>query len=148
MITRFVPRSEVKRNQQARDALVKEFSTLRGKCWDEKARRAKADVIRDAKKRGVEVHFAALYGICGEKGYELPPGDPRRKYKGRCVLLGDRVVNQDFETATFADMGNAHTLLDGARLTDAYGCLPGHQDRKSTRLNSSHIPLSRMPSSA
>ena len=26
--------------------------------------------------------------------------------------------------------------------------LPDHEDRKSTRLNSSHIPLSRMPSSA
>ena len=26
--------------------------------------------------------------------------------------------------------------------------LGGHPDRKSTRLNSSHIPLSRMPSSA
>ena len=26
--------------------------------------------------------------------------------------------------------------------------LPGLRDRKSTRLNSSHIPLSRMPSSA
>ena len=25
---------------------------------------------------------------------------------------------------------------------------PGYKDRKSTRLNSSHIPLSRMPSSA
>ena len=25
---------------------------------------------------------------------------------------------------------------------------PGEEDRKSTRLNSSHIPLSRMPSSA
>ena len=83
-------------------------------------------MIREARARGVEVHFAALYGICGEKGYELPEGDPRRKYKGRCVLLGDRVVNQDFETATFADMGDAPTLLDGARLTDAYGCLPGH----------------------
>ena len=28
------------------------------------------------------------------------------------------------------------------------GLLPGMPDRKSTRLNSSHIPLSRMPSSA
>src|ERR1051326_3600907 len=29
---------------------------------------------------------------------------------------------------------------------DLQGC--GHRDRKSTRLNSSHIPLSRMPSSS
>ena len=48
-------------------------------------------------------------------------------------------------------------ILDGPRLFD-YACsitlaglkseLPSATDRKSTRLNSSHIPLSRMPSSA
>ena len=32
--------------------------------------------------------------------------------------------------------------------TGIYGLAPWFRDRKSTRLNSSHIPLSRMPSSA
>ena len=36
-------------------------------------------------------------------------------------------------------------LNNGCRITAAP---VGHEDRKSTRLNSSHIPLSRMPSSA
>ena len=31
---------------------------------------------------------------------------------------------------------------------DRYENAPGHQDRKSTRLNSSHTDISRMPSSA
>ena len=39
--------------------------------------------------------------------------------------------------------GDSLALLDGAEIMKAKG-----QDRKSTRLNSSHIPLSRMPSSA
>src|ERR1051326_1743782 len=41
---------------------------------------------------------------------------------------------------------------EGTRLTNFYSsanlCTPSRADRKSTRLNSSHIPLSRMPSSA
>ena len=40
----------------------------------------------------------------------------------------------------------------GATRTDRWSWAPGQlellEDRKSTRLNSSHIPLSRMPSSA
>ena len=35
-----------------------------------------------------------------------------------------------------------------AAYPDATAFDPSHEDRKSTRLNSSHIPLSRMPSSA
>ena len=44
----------------------------------------------------------------------------------------------------FTDIRSIQTLVDGDRLRLQYGA----QDRKSTRLNSSHIPLSRMPSSA
>ena len=46
-------------------------------------------------------------------------------------------------------------FLNITRNYDAFGCLFGmrnyanfHPDRKSTRLNSSHLPTSRMPSSA
>ena len=50
-------------------------------------------------------------------------------------------------TGTYLDM-----LLSGLRWTIATACLAWvialGADRKSTRLNSSHIPLSRMPSSA
>ena len=42
--------------------------------------------------------------------------------------------------------GNAHGLLSGP--WDTGDGDVGHQDRKSTRLNSSHIQKSRMPSSA
>ena len=50
-----------------------------------------------------------------------------------------------------SNMGNAMAQIDGHYPTGMSGCyvvgLNGG-DRKSTRLNSSHIPLSRMPSSA
>ena len=39
-----------------------------------------------AKALGVTYHFGRVYGICAEKGSELPPGDPARKFKGRDAL--------------------------------------------------------------
>jgi hypothetical protein len=67
-----------------------------------------------------------VHGIIGEKGSELPDGDPRKKHKWRAVLLGDRVYNQDFETATFAVVGSSPTTSNGGSLVDAYGCGPGN----------------------
>ena len=37
------------------------------------------------------------------------------------VFLGNNVVNQDFESAVFADLGNAPSSLESGRLVDAYG---------------------------
>ena len=42
----------------------------------------------------------------------------------------------------------AHKAAGRASDTDRFIIVDGDKDRKSTRLNSSHIPLSRMPSSA
>ena len=42
------------------------------------------------------------------------------------MLLGNKIWNQDYEQACFADLGNAPTLLEGGRSADAYGCLPGN----------------------
>ena len=72
-----------------------------------------------------------VHGIIKEKGNELPKGDPRRKYKGRAVVLGDRVFDQDYGTATFADLGSAPTTLEGGRVVDVYGCAPGNDSQIS-----------------
>jgi hypothetical protein len=60
-----------------------------------------------------------------EKNSELPLGDPKRKYKGRVVFLGNQVKNQYYEQAIFYDMGNAPAMLDSARMCDCYGSSPG-----------------------
>ena len=44
----------------------------------------------------------------------------------------------------WADVANAIAMFEPVLMV----CHPSDVDRKSTRLNSSHIPLSRMPSSA
>ena len=130
-VTKMISKKEMREIPEALEAMRKEFARLSGKCWIEKDRRSKKEVIAEAQKNGEEVHFSMVHGIIGEKGYELPKGDPRRKYKGRAVVLGDRVFDQDYETATFADMGSAPTTLEGGRLVDAYGCAPGNASETS-----------------
>ena len=53
-----------------------------------------------------------MYRIIGEKRSELPPGDPRRKCKGRAVLVGNKVFNRDYQEATFAELGSTLTTLE------------------------------------
>ena len=73
--------------------------------------------------------------------------------EGGCLSKNDfnidlkKMVKGDYLLQNFAMFVNLSDHLDpltkAQRLIDLY-----YTDRKSTRLNSSHIPLSRMPSSA
>ena len=64
--------------------------------------------------------------MCVEKGSELPLGHPERKYKGRAVLQGDQVKDQNWEDALFQDLGSSPAAMEASRAADAYGMLPGH----------------------
>ena len=80
----------------------------------------------------------------------------------RCKLLFNFVLIILFSATvsaslnvTLSDQGTGvrtiseNTLLSSGDLRiEIWDALSGGRDRKSTRLNSSHIPLSRMPSSA
>ena len=77
-------------------------------------------------KRSVKYIFGWLFGISGEKNSELPDNDPLRKFKGRVVFQGNRVVNQSWETALFNDMGSSPATMEGSRAADLFGCAPGH----------------------
>ena len=70
--------------------------------------------------------MARVHGICVEKHSELPKEDKRRKFKGRGVLLGNQVKNQNFEAALFQDLGNSPASFESSRWADMFGCLPGH----------------------
>ena len=126
MVSLMISRAEFRTNPKAQAALKKEFLGLSMKCWDERKRRPRAEVIAEARSEGRIIQFASIHGSTVEKAIELLEEDPRRKFKGRAVLLGSRIWNQDYEQACFADLGNAPTLLEGGRSADAYGCLPGH----------------------
>ena len=64
--------------------------------------------------------------FASKKHSELPKEDKRRKFKGRGVLLGNQVKNQNFEAALFQDLGNSPASFESSRWADMFGCLPGH----------------------
>ena len=115
------------KNEEARKAMRKEWLGQHAAgVYDFSVVREYDDVVREAKKNGTEVHMARIHGICIEKNYQLPKGNPSRKFKGRGVLLGNQVKNQFWEAAFFQDLGNSPATFEASRWADFYGCLPGH----------------------
>ena len=126
-VARPVARKEMMENEEARKAMRKEWLGQHAAgVYDFSVVREYDDVVREAKKNGTEVHMARIHGICFEKNYQLPKGNPSRKFKGRGVLLGNQVKNQFWEAAFFQDLGNSPATFEASRWADFYGCLPGH----------------------
>ena len=65
--------------------------------------------------------------------------------RGRKVIIYAR---EEAEKRQNDYLGTEHLLLGLLREEESLPMVILKKDRKSTRLNSSHIPLSRMPSSA
>ena len=127
MVSRPVGRAEIESNPKAKEAMLKEWKGLRDQeVFDFSMVREYDDVVAEAKKNKKEVHMARVHGICVEKNYQLPEGNPGRKFKGRGVLLGNQVKNQHWEAAFFQDLGNSPASFEASRWADFYGCLPGH----------------------
>ena len=127
VVARPVARKEMMENEEARKAMRKEWlGQHAAEVYDFSVVREYDDVVREAKKNGTEVHMARIHGICVEKNYQLPKGNPSRKFKGRGVLLGNQVKNQFWEAAFFQDLGNSPATFEASRWADFYGCLPGH----------------------
>ena len=126
-VARPVGRKEMMENEDARKAMRKEWLGQHAAgVYDFSVVREYDDVVREAKKNGTEVHMARIHGICVEKNYQLPQGNPSRKFKGRGVLLGNQVKNQVWEAAFFQDLGNSPATFEASRWADFYGCLSGH----------------------
>src|ERR1051326_7546162 len=97
-------------------------------------------------------HYDALFG--------LQFGQRLLQANRMAARLLDKWFNERFApgiehsaTKTAAESRNASETnsgdFDGFTIEHVHACLiENFADRKSTRLNSSHIPLSRMPSSA
>ena len=58
----------------------------------------------EAIRRWIKRHFGRVVPILTEKGSELKPGDPGRKYKGRVVFQGNEVRDEHWEYAVFSEM--------------------------------------------
>ncbi|MCP4194489.1 MAG: hypothetical protein GY768_28100, partial [Planctomycetaceae bacterium] len=116
MVARPVSRREIEENLEAAQAEDDEWDNLRVKrTWDEQTGREWDDVAREARDGGYDVHFGSLVGIVVEKNAELPKGDPKRKFKGRVVFLGDRVRDQNNQAALVMDLGNTPATMEASR---------------------------------
>jgi hypothetical protein len=102
-----------------------EWNRLRNKSvWDENNPRDRADARHEARTGGFDVHLGHLCGICVAKNSEMEA--LYRKYKGRVAFLGNAVVDQFRDEATFRDMGSSPAILKAATAADLYGCIRGH----------------------
>ena len=95
-VARPVGKKEIGANASAQKAMQVEWDRLRAKgVWDESTVREWNDVANEARRKGpgVNANMGYLFGICVEKNSELLAGHPSRKFKGRVVFQGNRVVD-------------------------------------------------------
>ena len=127
VVTRPVTRKEMLSNPKAMEAFMKEWKGLwEQEVFDFSQTREYDDVVNEAKRKGQKVHMARVHGLIYEKNYQLKEADPARKFKGRGVLLGDQVKDQNMEAALFQDLGNSPATFDASRWADYYRCLAGN----------------------
>ncbi len=127
LVARPVGKKEIKSNPRDKAAMDKEWNRLKEKnVWNIEVVRDMSDVAAEAKTNKKEIQFGWLFGICVEKNSELPEKNPARKFKGRVVFQGNRVVNQNWDMAVFQYMGNSPATIDASRAADCYGCMLYH----------------------
>jgi hypothetical protein len=128
LVARPVHKVEIARTPAAQAAMDSEWKRLIDKVWDVDSVREWCDVAAEASRKKKEVQLGYLFGICVEKNAELPADHPSRKFKGRVVFHGNRVVNQNWEAAVFQDMGKSPATMDASRACDCYyGSMPGNK---------------------
>ena len=93
-----------------------------------------AAVQREPRLDNREFHMGHIFLICVEKNSELAEGDPARKYKGRVVFGGGRVIDQIFDAAMFQDLGSSPATMEAAKIANFFGCVPGHESRSPTQI--------------
>ena len=92
MVSRPVGRAEMFTNTKAMDSVKKEWKGLIDQgVFDLSVIREYYDVAREAKQKNEEVRMARAPGTIVEKHSQLSEEDPRRKYKGRGVVLGNQI---------------------------------------------------------
>ena len=105
----------------------KEWKKLVDKgCWVEKKVREFEAVASEAKKSEQKVHFGNVFEIGSLKGAELKPGDPNRKYKGRSVFQGNKVLDENADHALFAEMSSSPASMEAGKILDVFGSQPGY----------------------
>ena len=126
LVAKILQQPEIQRTPAAKAALDKEWRKLVDKgCWIEKQVREYDQVASEAQKKKLKVHFGRVFEICTLKGSELQEGDPNRKYKGRSVFQGNKVLDENSDHALFAELGSSPASMEAGKIIDVYGSQPG-----------------------
>ena len=131
-VARPVGKKEIEANEDAKKARSAEWKRLweRG-VWDVEVIRDWDEVSNEARSQNKEVHMGRLFGIMVQKGSELKDGDERKKYKYRVVFQGNNVVNQNWETALFQNLGSSPATMEAGKVCDMVGCFPGYDTQQA-----------------
>ncbi len=138
----------------AQDAMDEEFAKLDRKTtfdWDSVQEWAR--IAARARRTNRKVHVGRVFGICVEKGYELPNGSEGHRYKGGYICQGNDVKDEYSDVAVFQDLSSSPANMEGAKAVCAYGCLEGHVTKQSdacqayvqTNLKSNAEPWVELP---
>ena len=92
-------------------------------AWQLTKVRSKKEVIDEARTKGAEVHFASLMDICHLENAELET--KHQKYKGRVVLRGDIVTDDQGSYAVLAEQASSESQMTAATVMDIISRLPG-----------------------
>ena len=126
-VARKISAKEVARTPKAKDKMDSEWGTLgKNGVWDLSGVRSWREVAEEAAAKGTKAHRGNVFGLCFEKGVELPEGHPDRKLKGRHVFQGNLVKDEHQEAALFNELGSSPANLEGAKAVDCFGSFPGH----------------------
>ena len=93
------------------------------KTWNMDKVRPKAEVIAEAEKKNMSVHFGRLMDLCHLKHAELSP--ELQKYKGRVVFRGDQVKYETGYCAVFTEQGASASQMAAAKFLDTIARMPG-----------------------
>ena len=127
VVAKVLSPKEVSTNPAAHAALDKEWQKLVDKgCWVEKRVREYEAVASEAKKENAKVNFGKIFEIGTLKGAELKEGDPNRKYKGRSVFQGNKVVDENSDHALFVEMSCSPASMEAGKILDVFGSQPGY----------------------
>ena len=127
-VARPVSRKEMMAAPKAVAAMRSEWDRLwKKKVWSHDKPIEWSQVAKDARVQSKKVHLGRIFGIRVEKGSELPENDARRKFKYRLVFAGNAVPDENWQSATFQDLGSSLASQEAGKACDAYGCFPGHE---------------------
>ena len=139
------PNTGTKASAEDKAALQKKIEDIKEATYSAKAARAGKDIGKPGK----------MFSKIAKKAGEKYGSEERGKKVAGAVLAKIRAKHMKEEeqidevSKGLAKKYAKSAVNDLADRTDPnYGYITDKPDRKSTRLNSSHIPLSRMPSSA